>query len=72
MHTLEAMAVIERAVHLAEDVRFAGDPLAEACRSVPWEVRQAVLCIVRSRPALSRERHPTPQQVLAALKAMLQ
>jgi hypothetical protein len=70
MHTLNAMALIARAVHLA-DTKFAGDALMEACRCASWEDRQAVLCIVRSRPALSMEAHPTPQKVLQALRDML-
>lgn len=70
MHTLNAMALIARAVHLA-DSDFAGDPLMEACRSASWEDRQAVLCIVRSRPTLSQEAHPTPEKVLEALRQML-
>jgi hypothetical protein len=71
MHTLNAMTLIARAVRLGEDLEFAGDPLLEACRSAPWEDQQAVLWIVRSRPALSLEAEPTPQKVLAALREML-
>ncbi|MDZ5461300.1 hypothetical protein [Azohydromonas lata] len=70
MHTLNAMALIARAVHLA-DSDFAGDPLMEACRCASWEDRQAVLCIVRSRPMLSQEAHPTPEKVMQALRQML-
>ncbi|NML18308.1 hypothetical protein [Azohydromonas caseinilytica] len=71
MHTLNAMALIAQAVHLA-DAHFDGDALMEACRCASWEDRQAVLWIVRSRPALSLEAHPTPQMVLQALREMLQ
>lgn len=70
MHTLNAMALIAQAVHLA-DTHFVGDPLMEACRSASWEDRQAVLWIVRSRPELSLEAHPTPQKVLDVLREML-
>lgn len=70
MHTLNAMALIAQAVHLA-DTHFAGDALVEACRCASWEDRQAVLCIVRSRPELSLEAHPTPQKVIDVLRGML-
>jgi hypothetical protein len=70
MHTLNAMALIAQAVHLA-DTNFVGDPLMEACRCASWEDRQAVLCIVRSRPTLSQEAHPTPEKVMQALRQML-
>jgi hypothetical protein len=70
MHTLNAMALIARAVHLA-DSNFAGDALMEACRSASWEDRQAVLWIVRSRPELELEAQPTPEKVMQALREML-
>ena len=70
MHTLNAMALIAHAVHLA-DSNFVGDALVEACRCASWEDRQAVLCIVRSRPELSQEAHPTPEMVMQALRGML-
>lgn len=38
MHTLNAMALIAHAVHLA-DSNFAGDALVEACRCASWEDR---------------------------------
>lgn len=70
MHTLNAMALIARAVRLA-DSHFVGDALVEACRSASWEDRQAVLWIVRSRPELELEAQPTPEKVLQALREML-
>jgi hypothetical protein len=63
------MALIEQAVELAE-ANFPGDPLAEACRSASREERQAVLCIVQSRPALM-DQPATPQEVIAALRDMV-
>jgi hypothetical protein len=69
MHTMQAMALIERAVELA-DAHFPGDPLAEACRFASREDRQAVLCIVRSRPALF-DQPATPQNVISALREVL-
>lgn len=69
MQTVRAIALIERAVQLADE-QFLGDPLAEACRFASREERQAVLCIVRSRPALF-DRPPTPQNVMAALREMV-
>lgn len=69
MHTLRAMALIERAVELA-DAQFPGDALEEACRFASREERLAVLCIVQSRPALFGQ-PATPQQVIAALREMV-
>lgn len=69
MQTLRAMALIQRAVELAE-ANFSGDPLAEACRSASREERQAVLCIVQSRAALM-DQPTTPQEVIAALHDMV-
>lgn len=69
MHTLRAMALIERAVELSES-GFAGDALAEACRHASRDERQAVLCIVRSRQALLRQ-PATFQEVMAALREMV-
>jgi hypothetical protein len=69
MHTLRALALIERAVTLA-DQQFPGDALEEACRFASKEERLAVLCIVQSRPALSGQ-PVTPQQVMAALREMV-
>ena len=69
MHTLRAMALIERAVELA-DAQFPGDALKEACRLASHEERLAVLCIVQSRPALFGQ-PATPQQVIAALREMV-
>jgi hypothetical protein len=69
MHTLRAMALIERAVELAE-AHFPGDALEEACRSATREERLAVLYIVQSRPALFGQ-PATPQQVITALREMV-
>ena len=69
MHTLKAMELIARAVELAEQ-NFPGDPLAKACRAASPQEKQAVLCIVRSRPALFG-RPVTPHEVLAALRDMV-
>jgi hypothetical protein len=69
MQTMRAIALIEQAVQLA-DQQFPGDPLAEACRFASREERQAVLCIVRSRPALF-DRPPTSQNVMATLREMV-
>ncbi len=69
MHTLRAMALIERAVGLA-DAQFPGDALEEACCFASREERLAVLCIVQSRPALFGQ-PATPQQVIAALREMV-
>jgi hypothetical protein len=69
MHTLRALALIERAVALADE-QFPGDALEEACRFASREERLAVLCIVQSRPALSGQ-PATPQQVMAALREMV-
>ncbi|WP_298236523.1 hypothetical protein [uncultured Azohydromonas sp.] len=69
MQTVRAIALIEQAVQLADE-QFPGDPLAEVCRLASREERQAVLCIVRSRPALF-DRPPTPQNVMAALREMV-
>ena len=52
------------------DARFPGDALEEACRFATPEERLAVLCIVQSRPALFGQ-PATPQQVIAALRAMV-
>ena len=69
MHTLNAMALIAHAVHLA-DSNFVGDALVEACRCASWEDRQAVLCIVRSR--LVQSGLPaTPAEVMSALREMV-
>ncbi|WP_029002035.1 hypothetical protein [Azohydromonas australica] len=69
MQTVRAIALIERAVELA-DARFPGDALEEACRFASREERLAVSCIVQSRPALFGHR-ATPQQVIAALREMV-
>ena len=69
MQTLRAMALIERAVQLA-DAQFPGNALEEACRSASREERLAVLCIVQSRSALFGQ-PATPQQVIAALREMV-
>lgn len=69
MQAVEAVALIERAVQLDEE-QFPGDPLAEACRGASSEVRQALWCIVRSRPGLVGT-DPTPQQVMQALRELL-
>ena len=67
--TMRAMALIERAVELA-DAQFPGDALEEACRSRP--VRRGWLCCAscshaRRCSALFGE-PATPQQVIAALR----
>lgn len=69
MQTLRAMVLIERAVRLA-DAQFPGNALEEACRFASPEERQAVLCIVQSRPALFGQ-PATPQQVMQALREMV-
>ncbi|NML16786.1 hypothetical protein [Azohydromonas caseinilytica] len=69
MHTLRAMALIERAVELSES-GFPGDALAEACSRASREERQAVLCIVRSRLVQSGQ-PATPDEVMAALREMV-
>ena len=69
MQTLRAMALIERAVQLA-DAQFPGDALEEACRFASREERLAVLCIVQSRPALFGQ-PATPRHVIAALREMV-
>jgi hypothetical protein len=69
MHTLRAVALIEQALQLA-DAQFPGDALAEVCRCASWEEREAVMCIVHSRPELAG--YPaTSHQVMTALRQMV-
>lgn len=70
MNTVAAFDLIRQAVRLDEE-HFPGDPLLEACRGASWELRQTVLCILRSRPALAEVAHPTRADVIAALRECL-
>ena len=63
------MELIARAVELAE-VEFPGAPLAQAWRFASHAERQAVLCIVWSRHALS-DWPAMPQEVIAALRKLV-
>ncbi len=69
MNTLRALALIRRAVELSE-AGFRGDALAEVCRFASEQERQAVQCIVQSRPAFFGHK-PTAQEVMAALRDMV-
>lgn len=70
MNTLRALALIRRAVELSE-AGFRGDALAEVCRFASEQERQAVQCIVQSRPAFFGHK-PTAQEVMSALRDMVQ
>lgn len=69
MNTLRALALIRRAVELSE-AGFRGDALAEVCRFASEQERQAVQCIVQSRPTLFGHK-PTSQEIMAALRDMV-